>query len=65
MEHAASRQSLQAEWIRNEAELERLRLLPVGIFDPATREAELEKRQDEIGFLLGDQDLRERRRSSP
>lgn len=56
---------LKAEWLRNEAELERLRLLPVGAVDPTAREAELDARQDEIEFVIGNQDLRERRDSSP
>jgi hypothetical protein len=44
---------LREEWLRNEAELERLRDLPVSAQDPATRERALERRQDEIEFEIG------------
>lgn len=41
-------------WKANEAELERLRDLPVGEKDPATRERELEQEQDEIEWEIGE-----------
>lgn len=37
-------------WQANEAELQRLRDLPVGSTDPAARERELEREQDEIEY---------------
>lgn len=48
--------ALHDEWKRNEAELARLRELPVGQVDPAARERELERRQDEIEFLVAQLD---------
>lgn len=48
--------TLHEEWKRNEAELARLRELPVGVVDPAARERELERRQDEIEFLVAQLD---------
>ncbi len=48
--------ALHDEWKRNEAELVRLRELPVGQVDPAARERELERRQDEIEFLVAQLD---------
>lgn len=48
--------ALHDEWKRNEAELVRLRELPVGEVDPAARERELEHRQDEIEFLVAQLD---------
>lgn len=56
--------SLRTECLRNEAELERLRDLPVSEKDPATREDELEKRQDQIEFLLGRAQIERRRHPS-
>lgn len=50
-------QALREEWQRNEAELARLRELPAGAVDPATRERELERRQDEIEFLVAHMDV--------
>lgn len=47
------RDELIAEWHRNEKELLALRDLPVGVEDPAAREAALERRQDAIEFALG------------
>lgn len=46
---------LQAEWLRNEAEIRRLHEQPdiVGEHDPATRERLLLQRQDQIEFELG------------
>ncbi|GMV24579.1 MAG: hypothetical protein AMXMBFR58_06100 [Phycisphaerae bacterium] len=41
-----------SEWHRSEAELERLRDLPVGDVDPAARERELERRQDELEWQI-------------
>ena len=49
----AERKALREEWLRNEAELLKLRDLPVGRTDPAAREDELEGRQDEIERRLG------------
>ncbi|MFN0132247.1 MAG: hypothetical protein ACKVW3_06915 [Phycisphaerales bacterium] len=44
---------LRADRFRNEAELGHLRDLPVGDKDPATRERELDRRQDEIEHEIG------------
>lgn len=49
-------QALHEEWKRNEAELVRLRELPVGQADPAARERELERRQNEIEFMVAQLD---------
>ena len=48
-----TREELAAEWLRNEAELRSLQDLPVGASDPASRERELDARQDAIEFAIG------------
>lgn len=48
--------ALHEEWKRNEAELARLRELPVGEVDPAAREQELERRQNETEFMVAQLD---------
>ncbi|GMV26794.1 MAG: hypothetical protein AMXMBFR58_28250 [Phycisphaerae bacterium] len=54
---------LAAECHRNEAELERLRDLPVSDVDPTARKGELERRQDEIEWELGRLRYRQRRQT--
>ncbi len=48
--------ALHEEWKRNEAELARLCELPVGEVDPAAREQELERRQNETEFMVAQLD---------
>lgn len=48
-----SREQRRQRWLRNEAELERLRDLPAGAVDPAAREAQLDEEQDQIDYEAG------------
>lgn len=47
------RKHLNDEWLANEAALERLADLPSGELDPAERERQLDREQDEIEYELG------------
>ena len=56
---------MRKRWKANEAELERLKDLPVGPIDPANRAAEIDREQDEIEYEIGRPQRHERRGELP
>lgn len=61
----AERDRLRRKWQENEAELQRLGDLPTGSADPAERERQIDREQDEIEGLMGEAYLAERRSLVP